>query len=164
MPATTSSAAAAATTVADGGVGNDTVYGGEGDDSVLGGTGNDTVYGNDGVDFLFGNAGADRLEGGASRDILTGGAGRDILIGGGNGAAGAIFGDTFDFNAISDSPWNAAGTLCDVLQAGGGGNAFDLPGGGNGDRIDVSTIDANATPAATRRSSSAARPRATSGA
>ena len=137
--------------VADGGVGNDTVYGGEGDDAaVVGGTGNDTVYGNDGVDFLFGNDGADRLEGGASRDILTGGAGRDILIGGGNGTVGPIFGDTFDFNAISDSPWNAAGTLCDVLQAGGGGNAFDLPGGGaggNGDRIDVSTIDANSTTA-----------------
>ncbi len=61
------------------------------------------------------------------------------------GVRGGILGDTFDFNAISDSPWNSAGTLCDVLQAGGGAAAFDAPGAGNGDRIDVSTIDADTT-------------------
>lgn len=129
-----------------GGAGNDTAHGGEGDDVVDGSVGNDRVFGSNGLDTLFGGAGADRLEGGLLRDILTGNTGRDVLVGGGNGGApGPIFGDTFDFNAIADSPWNAAGTLCDALVAGGGGSAFDLPGGGNGDRIDVSTIDANVT-------------------
>ncbi len=52
--------------------------------------------------------------------------------------------DRFDFDLVSDS---VVGANCDILQAGGGGNAFDLPGANNpvsaGDRIDVTTIDAN---------------------
>ena len=36
--------------------------------------------------------------------------------------------DRFDFDLISDS---VAGANCDILQAGGGGNAFDLPGANN---------------------------------
>ena len=79
-------------------------------------------------DTLIGNAGANVLKGGLGNDFLTGGAGRDILTG------GSGF-DTFDYNAASES---LPGLLRDVIT--------DFVGNGNaaGDRIDLSTIDANA--------------------
>jgi serralysin len=122
--------------------GNDQLYGDAGDDTLMGGGQNDTVAGQDGRDLVRGGGENDLCNGGAERDWIEGGAGRDILIGGGNSLVGPILGDTFDFNALSDSV-NTAN--CDRLQAGGGGGAFDLAGAGNGDRIDVSTIDANLT-------------------
>ena len=95
------------------------------------------------------------LVGGVGNDTLVGALGKDLLQGGGGQ-------DRFDFNLVTELP---AGANCDVLQSGGGGNAFDVPGGGNGgDRIDVSDIDANGTAAGTRPSSSAAPAGATSGA
>jgi serralysin len=121
------------------GTGHEQVFGTGGNNSLATGSGNNYLVGAAGLDTLSGGAGNDTLSGGAARDVLTGGAGKDILTGGSNSAAGAIRGDIFDFNRKSDS----AGANFDVLQAGGGGNAFDLAGAGNGDRIDVSGIDAN---------------------
>ena len=42
-----------------------------------------------------------------------------------------------DFNLAGESPFGAG---CDVLQAGGGGNAFDGAGAAAGDRIDLSDL------------------------
>ena len=75
------------------------------------------------------------LAGEAGNDTLGGGTGKDTLVGG----AGQ---DRFDFNLTTESP---VGATCDVLQAGGGGNAFDGAGGAAGDRIDLVDIDANTT-------------------
>ena len=48
--------------------------------------------------------------------------------------------DVFDFNLISDSP---TGANCDQLRAGGGAVAFEGAGGAPGDKIDLSSLDAN---------------------
>ncbi len=110
-----------------GGVGNDTVFSGAGNDTALGGAGNDSLVGGDGLDLLAGEAGNDVLGAGTGRDILQGGANQD----------------RFDFNLVSES---VVGANCDVLQAGGGGSAFDGAGGAaGGERIDLLDIDANVT-------------------
>ncbi len=102
-------------------------------DTVDGAAGNDSIFGAGGNDWLFGSAGNDTLRGGADNDVLTGAAGADILIGGtGN--------DRFDFNSVSES----TPAVRDILRAGDGGAAFDGAGAASGDRIDVSTIDADA--------------------
>jgi Ca2+-binding RTX toxin-like protein len=159
----------AAANILDGGAGNDILIGGLGDDTLIGGGGfdwayyhtatsrvkvnlalatpqdtlghgvdaltgiegllgskyNDTLIGNNAVNRLSGGAGSDWLNGGAGNDVLTGGAGRDVLIGG----TGR---DIFDFNAISES---LVGANRDVIR--------DFVHGW--DKIDLSTIDANAT-------------------
>jgi uncharacterized protein (TIGR03118 family) len=63
----------AATTLLDGGAGNDLLFGGGGNNVLLGGTGHDV---------LLGSVGRDLLIGGAGRDLLIGQAGDDLLIGG----------------------------------------------------------------------------------
>ncbi len=75
--------------------------------------------GGTGNDWLYGEADADVLSGRDGLDHLTGGAGKDI----------------FDYDATTDSK----GALRDVI--------LDFAGVGKavGDRIDLSTIDANAT-------------------
>jgi serralysin len=100
----------------------ETIRGSGGANQLFGFGGNDTIVGGSGNDTLNGGFGNDRLTGGAGRDVLTGGAGADRFI----------------FAAASNSPNNAA--TCDLLVAGGGGSAFDLPGAGNGDRIDLSAL------------------------
>jgi serralysin len=159
----------AAANILDGGAGNDILIGGLGDDTLIGGGGfdwayynaaasrvkvnlalatpqdtlgngmdtlsgiegllgskyNDTLIGNNAANRLSGGAGRDWLNGGAGNDVLTGGTGRDVLIGG----TGR---DIFDFNAISES---LVGTNRDVIK--------DFVHGW--DKIDLSTIDANAT-------------------
>lgn len=127
---------AAGNDTVQGGNGNDTVKGGGGDDSVQGGNNNDDVHGNDGNDRLFGGVGADTLNGDAGNDVLQGNDNRDVLVGG-------LGNDTFDFDFLSDSPVGNA--VCDVIQAGGGAAAFEGAGAAAGDRIDLSTIDANTT-------------------
>jgi serralysin len=122
---------------ATGGWGNDAITGNTARNGLRGGGGNDRLHGGGGNDGLAGGAGADTLSGDAGADRLEGGAGKDVLIGGGNAADGTIRGDIFDFNQVSDSP---LGANWDVLRAGGGGGAFDLPGAGNGDRIDLSGL------------------------
>jgi 2',3'-cyclic-nucleotide 2'-phosphodiesterase (5'-nucleotidase family) len=98
-----------------GGDGNDSVAGGAGDDRAFGGAGNDSLLGGAGIDLLDGEAGADTLAGGAGRDLLTGGSGADLFV----------------FLSLADSAPTAFDRIVD----------FSL---GEGDRIDLSGIDANA--------------------
>jgi Ca2+-binding RTX toxin-like protein len=91
--------------------------------SVDGGAGNDTITGSKFADTLIGNAGNDTLNGGLGNDTLTGGLGKDTLTGGANK-------DIFDFNTLKDS---VKGVLRDKI--------LDFSHG-QGDRIDLSTIDA----------------------
>jgi serralysin len=123
----------------DGGAGNDSLGGGDGNDRLLGGVGNDTLFGVNGNDRLLGGTGNDNLNSGAGADSLAGEAGNDVL-GSGDGKDTLVGGsgqDRFDFNLVSESPVGAA---CDVLQAGGGGNAFDGAGMAAGDRIDLADL------------------------
>jgi Ca2+-binding RTX toxin-like protein len=106
-----------------GGDGDDILQGGAGDDRLSGGRGDDTLAGGDDDDILQGGAGDDSLDGGAGDDVLVGGLGNDTLKGG-DGA------DRFVFNEPSDSASGTADLVFDF-------NAFE------GDKIDVSAIDAN---------------------
>lgn len=107
-----------------GGAAANRLYGNGGADVLDGQGGNDSLYGGDGNDWVFDASGA---------DILVGGAGADLLIGGtGN--------DTFVFETLAAS----SPTEWDLLIPGNGAVAFQAPGSGAGDRIDVSAIDANA--------------------
>lgn len=103
--------------------GDDTVSGGDGNDSVNGGAGNDTVAGDNGNDLVLGDLGDDALSGGAGSDTLIGGAGNDTLSGG----AGQ---DMFVFKAGDVSM--AGDRIMDFNRA-------------EGDKIDLSLIDANTT-------------------
>ena len=98
------------------------------------GAGSDTlvsienVTGSNFSDTLTGNTASNRLNGGLGNDLLTGGLGKDFLTGG-------LGNDTFDYNSTSES---GPGVLSrDVIT--------DFRGLGTliGDRIDLSTIDAN---------------------
>lgn len=118
--------------------GGDTLNGGAGDDRLYG----DAFYGlvsvgtgsSDGPKAIVDNADAafdDVLDGGAGRDLLVGGGGTDILIGGEDrdrlvGSAGD---DRFVFRSIMDSVQGAGDTIRDFAT---------------GDRIDVSSVDADA--------------------
>ncbi|WP_454238384.1 beta strand repeat-containing protein [Pseudomonas sp. AP3_22 TE3818] len=151
--------------IIDAGTGNNVLNGGAGIDTVsyayataavtanlglttaqaTGGSGSDTLLNFENLtgsayhDTLTGNALANTLIGGAGNDTLTGGAGNDLLIGGTGldklyGGAGA---DKFDFNALSEMGLGAA--LRDVI------GDFKTS---EGDRIDLSTLDANLATAA----------------
>jgi Ca2+-binding RTX toxin-like protein len=117
----------------NGEAGNDLLFGRGGADSIRGGVGGDVILGGEGNDRLWGEAGDDRLYGESGDDILNGGSGRDALNGGqGN--------DVFDYDALSDSPGfeetNPTVIRDDIFGFNGRGDAL-------GDRIDLSTIDAN---------------------
>jgi Ca2+-binding RTX toxin-like protein len=151
--------------VIDAGAGNNVLNGGAGIDTAsyayataavtaslslttaqaTGGSGSDTLLNFENLtgsayhDKLTGNALANTLNGGAGNDTLTGGAGNDLLIGGTGldklyGGAGA---DKFDFNALSEMGLGAA--LRDVIG--------DFKSS-EGDKIDLSTLDANLLTAA----------------
>jgi len=101
--------------------------------STINGIGNssaNTLIGNTGVNTLSGGSGNDTLNGGAGNDVLVGGAGTDNLTGG----TGA---DRFDFNALSEM---GVGYLRDLIA--------DFKSG-ESDKIDLSTLDANAASAST---------------
>jgi serralysin len=152
----------------NGDAGNDILVGGIGADRLSGGTGIDTasysgatkgvvanlatstansndakgdIYssienltGSSYADNLSGNAGANTLTGGMGNDLLNGAAGNDLLTGGAGaddlyGGAGA---DRFIFTVTSES----------TLAAAGQDSIFDFLAS-NGDRIDLTRIDAN---------------------
>lgn len=96
--------------------------------AAINGTGNELanlIIGNSASNVLSGGDGNDQLQGGGGADILIGGAARDVMIGG----AGA---DTFRF-AAGDFGGLAIWT-CDLISD------FSRT---DGDRIDLSAVDAN---------------------
>ncbi|MGI9216741.1 MAG: beta strand repeat-containing protein [Hydrogenophaga sp.] len=97
------------------------------DNLINGNTGNNALSGLAGIDTLNGNAGNDSLDGGSENDVLNGGAGVDILTGG-QGA------DIFAYTLITHSGGGATqrDTITDFVSA-------------DGDKIDLSAIDANAS-------------------
>jgi VCBS repeat-containing protein len=102
------------------------------DETLTGTSGNDVMHGQGGEDDLRGAAGNDTIFGGADRDDLDGGAGDDILSGGADrddltGGSGA---DLFRYYLVSESTPSAFDRIRD----------FDAT---EGDRIDLSLIDAN---------------------
>ena len=115
----------------NGGGGDDELDGSQANGPLLGrgGAGDDRLTGGSGDDTLLGGAGADALDGGAGDDLLIGGLGRDLLAGGPGR-------DVFRFLATDDPvPSNVRvipETITDFSQA-------------DGDRIDLSAIDADAT-------------------
>jgi Ca2+-binding RTX toxin-like protein len=82
------------------------------------------VFGGDGIDTIIGGKENDVFSGDAGNDTLAGGLGKDMLTGGADN-------DIFDFNSIKDSVKGASrDQILDFVH-------------GQGDRIDLSTIDAN---------------------
>jgi Ca2+-binding RTX toxin-like protein len=92
----------------------------------------DQITGGGGRDTLFGYDGDDTLKGGANRDTLNGGEGKDLLTGGGGA-------DTFVYLSDEDSSVSPDGR--DTILRFSGVNGAD--GSGDGDKIDLSGIDAN---------------------
>ena len=119
-----------------GGVAVDIIYGGEGSDTAYAGAGDDFIYGDAGGDTLYGELGNDRLEGGAGNDTLYGGDGNDTLYGGlgDDTLVGGTGADTFLYVEPGDSL--ASDTILDFSAA-------------QGDKIDLTLIDANSTTAGT---------------
>jgi Ca2+-binding RTX toxin-like protein len=100
------------------------VFMGNGSDTVVGNNSANSINGGGGNDILNGGRGNDEIFGGDGNDLLTGGVGRDSLTGG--------FGaDVFDFNSTTESP--------NSLQR---DTIFNFSFT-DGDKIDLSTIDAN---------------------
>ena len=115
--------------------GPNVINGTNGGNFLFGTNGADAIFGLGGSDFLSGGSGNDILDGGARSDLLLGGAGNDMLIGGAGldflaGGAGA---DTFKFGTGDSTGGNGFGTgdfIADFSRA-------------QGDKIDISAIDAN---------------------
>ncbi len=103
--------------------GNNTLWGNYADNILRGGGGNDVIHGGAGNDTLYGGTGDDQLFGDAGNDVLYGGGGHDYLDGG----TGA---DTYRF-------------LPGDLGATAATSATVVLGAGQGDKIDLSAIDAN---------------------
>jgi Ca2+-binding RTX toxin-like protein len=101
---------------------------------IIGNDAINTLSGNDGVDTLAGGIGDDELVGGDGDDALNGGKGNDKLNGGlgADGISGSLGADTFFYAAVNQSTVAATGrdTLMDFSSA-------------QGDKVDLSTIDAN---------------------
>jgi Ca2+-binding RTX toxin-like protein len=112
---------AVTTAQATGGSGSDTLLAFE---NLTGSNFNDSLTGNTAANTLIGGAGNDVLNGGAGNDLLIGGVGVDQLTGG-------VGADRFDFDALSEM---GLGTLRDVI-----GDFKTV----EGDKIDLSTLDAN---------------------
>jgi Ca2+-binding RTX toxin-like protein len=101
----------------DGGSNNDRVDGGAGDDIVLGGNDNDSLFGRDGDDFVRGEAG---------RDALTGNAGADSFF---------LGEDLDEDGSVGYESGVGKGNRDRIIDF----NRAD------GDKIDVSNIDADLT-------------------
>lgn len=94
----------------------------------------DTLIGDAGENSLKGNAGADRLFGGSGNDHIAGGDGADLILGqaGADIMAGGTGADRFIYSSISES--GVPSTTRDWIRD------FSVS---DGDRIDLSRIDAN---------------------
>ena len=120
------------------GVANGTVvdpgFYGNGDRTFTGTKGGDTLTGNVLVNTISGNNGNDTLSGDLGNDILLGGNGRDLLTGGegSDQLSGGRGKDRFIYTSIADSRASTVTreTISDFRD---------------GDKIDLSAIDANAT-------------------
>lgn len=64
----------------EGSAGNDRLFGLSGQDTLLGGNDNDALFGGNDVDHLFGQLGDDTLDGGMGTDFLAGGVGADTFV------------------------------------------------------------------------------------
>ena len=122
-----------------GGKGWDDLYGGWGDDELYGGEGRDNLYGQGGHDELYGGKGNDDLYGGQGDDELYGGRGNDYHHGGlgADDHSGGRGADTFDYNYAGESNSWSTDTINDFS---GAGHPWSP---GEGDKIDLSDIDAN---------------------
>ena len=142
----------------DAGAGNDWLDGGGGNDTLYGGLGSDVLRGGNGDDVLFGDVYSDRsheISVNASdttttyEDVLLGGTGNDTLIGGYgadllDGGTGA---DIFSVRNLNESTLAAPDVILNfngavVAAAALQGLASYATVGAEGDRIDVSEIDA----------------------
>ena len=107
---------------------------GNGDRTFTGTKGGDTLTGNVLVNTISGNNGNDTLSGDLGNDILLGGNGRDLLTGGegSDQLSGGRGKDRFIYTSIADSRASTVTreTISDFRD---------------GDKIDLSAIDANAT-------------------
>ncbi|MES2944571.1 MAG: M10 family metallopeptidase C-terminal domain-containing protein [Pseudomonadota bacterium] len=116
---------------ASGGSGNDSVVGFENlagsnyADSLTGSSIANLLTGGAGNDSLKGSTGNDTLLGGSGNDLINGGTGQDLLT----GDAGA---DTFDFDSLAEMGLTSASW-----------DSISDFNGTAGDRIDLSTLDAN---------------------
>lgn len=142
----------------DAGDGNDWLDGGAGNDTLYGGLGSDVLRGGSGDDVLFGDTYSDRSHEisvnpsdtvTGYEDVLLGGNGNDTLVGGYaadllDGGAGA---DVFSIRNLNESTlaapdaiinFNGAVVAAEALK----GLASYATAGAEGDRIDLSEIDA----------------------
>ncbi|HET6943139.1 MAG TPA: calcium-binding protein [Sphingomicrobium sp.] len=133
------------------------IQGTEGADTLFGGNEGSIIFGYGGSDQIIGGDGNDRLDGGAGNDVLTALGGNDILLGGsgndqliGNRGVDQLTGgtgaDRFIFGALFQSTTDAPDLITDfsgqsVFSTNGQGHAIRTPG--DGDKIDLSLIDAN---------------------
>ena len=92
--------------------------------------GDDILFGRSGDDTLFGGSGADRLEGGPGDDILVGGVGDEVFF----------FGTGY---TRMDAGLDTSGRGTDTIVASKSAPAFEGVGAAWGDRIDLSTLDAD---------------------
>lgn len=121
-------AAIKARVITVGTTGNNTITGyNDGTNRIYGFDGNDSLTGGALADFIDGGNGNDTLDGKAGNDTLLGGLGADSLYGG-------LGNDIFDYNIVSESP---VGVGRDVIRD------FAGAGAATGDKIDLTTIDAN---------------------
>ena len=104
-----------------GGAGNDSIYGNNGEDLIYGGSGDDLLYGQAGFDTVYGGSGDDQIFGKAMKDVLVGGTGNDIIETG-------LGADTVVFLSLDDG----LDVITDFTHL-----------GVQGDRIDLSALDAN---------------------
>lgn len=108
--------------------------------NFFGNPGANVIAGAGFIDNIFGFAGPDTLFGGGNEDVLYGGVGNDNLIGGGGEdvlVGGAGF-DVFNYDTVLHSQVGAGAR--DIIVD------FDGNGAAAGDRIDLSTIDADVSP------------------
>lgn len=114
-------------------LGKDLLIGDAGDDTLIGDAGNDRLLGGTGDDSLFGGVGNDRLGGGSGNDVIVAGAGNDVIVGGAGrdsltGGAGA---DMFIYRSLFQFLGDGDEIVTDFTRS-------------QGDKIDLSVIDANA--------------------